>query len=111
MTKDVSSADFVLVSASIPGVSFLVDALIKEEKMAIQDLWIKNSVCLGRVLPWYPYMVGTETHGYQITGPERDLHEFTTAVARYWPILSGERLYQFVARRVGAHPFRLQESR
>lgn len=110
MTKGLAEVDFVIVSTSTPGFNLLVDALIKEEKWAIQDLWIKDSVDLRRVLPWYEYMVGTETYDRQMTGSERDLHELTIAAARYWPILAGEQLYQFVTRRVGTYPFGLYES-
>lgn len=77
-----------------------------EGKLVIQDWWIRNSVQVGRVLPWYDYEV-VERVNSTITEEERDWHELISAAARYWPLLTAEVLYQFVARQVSFASFGL----
>jgi hypothetical protein len=103
VTEDLSSADFTILSTSILGIDSIVSVLRGEGKIALQEWWIRNSVDAGKLLPWYPYVIANETDEQKLSDSQRDLHELTVVAARYWPLLVGERLYQFVARRVWTH--------
>lgn len=93
-----------------PNAQGIAEELGSEEKAAIQDYWIRDSIYARRLLPWYPYQVGTST---VFTGPEkvsstmsateleeRDVHEFVIISARYWPLFCMEELYRYVSRKV-----------
>jgi hypothetical protein len=96
----VTSADFVILVSILPGIEQLLHVLHGEGKLVIQDWWIWNSAHAGRLLPWYHYEILESKNIYQMEDSARDLHELVACAARYWPLLKGEELYRFMARRV-----------
>ena len=114
VVEDASVADLCILSLAIPGADEISERLHSEGKLAIQDYWIRDSVDAERLLPWYPYQVGaplSHSVGYgrcsfsisTAETEERDVHEFVTVSARYWPLFSAEELHRYVSRRVSIY--------
>lgn len=111
MVEDALSADFCILSMNIPNVMGIVNELASEGKNAVQDYWIRDSVDVGRILPWYMFQIGQPSSSLLDGAPnasimsaldvqERDIHELVVATARYGALFSVEGLYRYLARKV-----------
>ncbi|KIM28071.1 hypothetical protein M408DRAFT_329719, partial [Serendipita vermifera MAFF 305830] len=110
VVEDASSADFCVISLATPHAGALAEELGLQEKVTVQDYWIRDSVYAKRLLPWYPYQIGpslsSSTGAERVLSTmspteleERDTHEFVVTSARYWPLFSMEELYRYVSRK------------
>ncbi|KIM28093.1 hypothetical protein M408DRAFT_24108 [Serendipita vermifera MAFF 305830] len=110
VVEDPLSAQFCVLSLNIPNLDGIVSELVSKGKLTVQDYWIRDSVELRRLLPWYSYRMVPPTSLTNNTIPiplpiseedveARDIHELVVFLARYGLLSSSEDLYRRVSRK------------
>ncbi|KIM28097.1 hypothetical protein M408DRAFT_147960 [Serendipita vermifera MAFF 305830] len=110
VVEDAISAHFCILSLNIPNVDGIVNELASKSKLVVQDYWIRDSIEMRRLLPWYSYEMVSPTSPSNDAIPDalftsdevieaRDVHELVIIMARYGLLLPSDDLHRHLSRK------------